>query len=136
VVLILVLLINALLSCDVDPRVDAIPGKFVVVWNDSLHAPRFNNLEKAYYDHVTLNLYRDNTFEFNFDFERRGVKSGIWKLDGPKGKRLLHIKYENSGWKGISYCLDTGWTFSYPIQILDNQGFGRSLTFKKVENFK
>lgn len=129
-------LLAILSSCNIDDREERIPGKFIVVWTDSLHAPRFTESEKSYYDSLTLEINADNTFRFNFDFERIGVKEGEWKFDGPSGKKLLYLRYGNHAWTQVSTCLDTGWVFSYPIQVLDVNGKGRSLTFKKVANFQ
>ena len=128
-------LLAILTNCNSDDRLERIPGKFIVVWTDSLHAPRFTESEKKYYDSLTLEINPDFTFRFNFDFEKIGFKEGEWKFDGPMGKKLLYLKYENESWEQVSTCLDTGWTFAYPIQVLDSIGNGRSLIFKKIANY-
>lgn len=129
-------LLAILTNCNSDDRVERIPGKFIVVWTDSLHASRFTESEKSYYDSLTLEINSDFTFRFSFDFEKIGVKEGKWKFDGPIGKKLLYLKYENYSWEQVSTCLDMGWTFAYPILVLDSNGNGRCLTFKKIVNFK
>jgi hypothetical protein len=125
-----------LLSCiDKDNREVLIPGKFVVSWDNSIFTNEFGEKQKSYYSDLTLLINQDKTYKFSFDFDSNKQTEGEWKFEGAKYQKLLELKVRKNYWVGIGACIDTGQIFTYPLQLLDDDGEVMRLTFKKIENF-